>query len=730
MGACLSCKNEQGSRHEKTYTTLSFRRKRKKLVSDLDSKEEDVAAFRQLGGRIAPRVSPHDRNLVDYQVRDIEGRYNDLRQRSKHQKQACEVVIISRETLLKDLDGYVAWLKERKKMVGSQLSLGHGVQNVQQQLHEHNIICKEIESKHTVLESVSRQRETLLSELSHPERESVDKQIQSVQKEHSQLHNNALTKQKLLSRSLELREEFYQSYEKITIWVVEKERIVGKIDTIRLYAVEVERQHEKYKTLLTEVTSMEGTLEEVVTQGRNLQTDCDEQGTSELETMLKELLERYQTMKTRLSEHVTTLRMSLTVRRKYESNIQRLELWLKEVELTITTEIRLDCTIELIEEQLKKYQSLLQKIAEYEVLSDEVTSQGQSFLGSLSEADKLTLQAQIKTLRDRHQRISNLAKQRVKTLEDTVYARGQLDDEISQCARILNSLQEDVRRLNKPLAIKAVEVQKMLAQCEKLQTQLNDYQPTIIALNQSKDSMAAKGQTTEASELSRLTMTFDQVMMQVEQSYARLENAVTIRQHYESLKTEFETCLKESQEQLDAVSELGIPTPTKFDRYKAVHTILEEQELQLATIMDKGQQIAIECNTTDQRTVADQNQSLKQKFDKLLRAVEKKTEELDKIMSDRRDFETEMDKTLEWLQSKNREIVVQVPLSMEADEVEVEIKKHKVVADEINSHLREVQTKIAQQRAHFEELDEIMPIEMTDRLEQYENDRAALQVHV
>ncbi len=73
----------------------------------------------------------------------------------------------------------------------------------------------------------------------------------------------------------------------------------------------------------------------------------------------------------------------------------------------------------------------------------------------------------------------------------------------------------------------------------------------------------------------QITLGFGYIL-QANQQKETLQAALALRQQYYTSKGELETCLKDCNDQLEAVNVIGVAVPTKLDRYKVgnVHHLL------------------------------------------------------------------------------------------------------------------------------------------------------------
>ena len=101
-----------------------------------------------------------------------------------------------------------------------------------------------------------------------------------------------------------------------------------------------------------------------------------------------------------------------------------------------------------------------------------------------------------------------------------------------------------------------------------MQDNLVDVQPHLTQLQQSNERLRALGQPGPSDEILRLAALYDDLKEQAGKTQDKLTQAVKLRETYYSHKGELETCLRQCEEQTEAVNVLGVTVPTKMDRYK------------------------------------------------------------------------------------------------------------------------------------------------------------------
>lgn len=110
---------------------------------------------------------------------------------------------------------------------------------------------------------------------------------------------------------------------------------------------------------------------------------------------------------------------------------------------------------------------------------------------------------------------------------------------------------------------------------------------------------------------------------------------------------------------------------------------LKAKEPTLASIEDIGKQIAIESKPVDARIITEQVANLQSRAKSLKTDSEKKLTLLQKVISERSAFETDLTKCIAWLKAKDAALESHDQMSIEADSVRRDLDKLKDVKEEL-----------------------------------------------
>ena len=240
------------------------------------------------------------------------------------------------------------------------------------------------------------------------------------------------------------------------------------------------------------------------------------------------------------------------------------------------------------------------------------------------------------------------------------------------------------------------------------------------------EQLRAIGQSSAQDEVRRLETLFHDLQAQANQQKETLQAALVLRQQYYTAKGEMDACLKDCSDQLDAVNAVGVAVPTKLDRYKVIVDTINQKEPLFVQLESKAQQISIEGTTSDKQAVQDHVQALRDKAEDLKKRAQGEAEEFQNVLRDRQDFATELSNSIDALKKADQEIKPQGSLSLATEGVESELDKYYDHKHQLVAKVATMHEQCEEQKARYEQLDEAMPLELTEKIEEFENLRESV----
>ncbi len=240
-------------------------------------------------------------------------------------------------------------------------------------------------------------------------------------------------------------------------------------------------------------------------------------------------------------------------------------------------------------------------------------------------------------------------------------------------------------------------------------------------LREKLEQLKAIGQTGAEEEAQKLESLHQDLQTQAKQLRETLQAALALREQYYRAKADMETCLKDCSDQLDAVNAVGVSISTKLERYKAVVDEIEQKESQFVQLEKQAEQIGSQGTAGDKQAVQGHVTALRDKAESLKRRAQREAEQFEKVLSDRQDFSSGLSGCTEALKTADLSIQPQTCLPLDTEGVDTELNKYYDHKDQLVAKVATMHEQCEEQKARFTELDEAMPLELAEQIEEFEN---------
>ncbi|VDI42119.1 nesprin-1 [Mytilus galloprovincialis] len=591
MGAShsLDCMSKKSKERKK-----QLEKNGKSLADTVTSHRDNVDGLQRKGTRLVSRVSTRDRALVEGRIGSSEKKFGDLVDQVEKTKRQYDIIDHNLDDIREEVDQYLAWLKEKEDLLTRETPRGYSVKEAEAKLAKNNDLRKELEEKRANLENVKQKSDSLIQDLSRVERNMVERWIAKLTTESQKVMDIVDSQNNALAEQAGEKALFQESLDKVNLWLQDKELEVQKLQGVRLASGDVEKQVDKCKTLQSEVNAYQPHLENLRKMVEPLLLDCSPELAAELKHMISEVEDRNEGLLSALKQEQGQLKDHAAARKLFETDVQKVDRWCKETEISCSTEPNLECAIQVLAEQNKHYKNLQNTSQLFASLVKEVEDRGAIFLPEIYEADKVKLEGTLKSTREKYNRVAALIKERADNTETALHSRSQVHDSVTEATDWLNNIQDQIKQLQgTPVGPTTEDANSLLEKYEDISEKIANFQPSIAQLNQAVERLRSNGQNVEADEILQLTSQYEMAMDKVDQESTKCKQAVAFRQNYATQKAQLEAAVQECEDEINEVAQSGMPIGERIERFKAITEKLQSTEPLFMVVSDKAQQL--EC---------------------------------------------------------------------------------------------------------------------------------------
>ncbi|XP_066252950.1 muscle-specific protein 300 kDa isoform X4 [Euwallacea similis] len=633
--------------------------------------------LKRLASRVTDIVHNLDSQQVEEQVKSADRRYNDISKKLQRKAQVLEMTRKGIDGAKTEIDEARNWVKDKFNDLQKTKPISMESYKVEEGLNSLKDLLKDAENKVILKDSLLKRVNDMSNELEPSEYSELESSLKNLGGEQADLVNKIKQEIARLNSAAETRCNFEADLLKAKTWLKNKNSEVRKLSGyLPLQANQVEKeivQHRAYDGQIKQFS--EADLKNLLNAGNSILKDCDEGDKERLQHLLDEVQEEYNGLTQESKLKLEALTDLLQGRKQFEGDIDKVVNWLKEAEVATSTDIRLS-SLEVLDEQLAKYEKLIKNSQQVGKDIEKISEQGKAILPTISDSDKITLKETLNNLKERHNRIDAVIKERTEDLRRNIQQIKEAQARLAESLAFVKEVQNQLHELNKPLGSRVEDVQNVLSAYERI---LKD-----IKADKSKLSTVPGANATELQVI--LNMQED-LIKSIEDQISKLKQLLLLREQYLALITEIMTFITKYTEIVRDVEKTGGSIEEKIKKYDDIIIKIQECEALHASATDKGLQIAQDCNVQDRNEITEQLQTLKQSLNNLRKAVEKQRQEHENTAAEYKKLASELEEILDWLHTNEGSVKSRPLLSRDIASVNKEINKHEQLNKDVNDHL-------------------------------------------
>lgn len=631
----------------------------------------------------------------------MERRYSDIAKRLQRKQQVLEMTRKGIEDTRKEIEQAREWVKEKTIQLSKPAPLGFESYKAEDKLTALRSLLKDANNKAILQETLAKRVSNMTNELEPTEQNQLEEALKNLGTEQEELVEKIKAEIDRVTAAANTRRNLEANLEKAKAWIKAKNAEIRKLSGyLPLKSSKVEEEIAQHRIHESDIKQFsDGDLNDLLKLGASVLKECDEGDRERLQQILDEVRDDFEHLKSESQQKINALFDLLIGRRQFESDIDKCVDWLKEAEVATSTEIRTS-NLEVLEEQLSKYENLSQESKKVNEDIDKILEQGKAILPTISESEKLALNEILSNMKDRHNRLASLIQDRTSALKQNIKKQKEAQERLAECLQFIEAIKKELNDLNKPIGSKVEDVQAILNTYERILSDLKN--------NKSKLDDFPGGST---PELQSIVGQQDDLIKLVEDQISRLLALLLLREQYIALITEIMTFITKYTEVVRDIEKAGGTVEEKIKRYDDVIVKIQECEALWATAADKGQQIAADGSAQDRNAITEQLQSLKQSLQNLRRTVEKQRQEHENTAAEHRKLAAELEEILDWLHANEATVRSRPLLHRDVKNVENELKNHEELSDQVSEYLDRIR-KIQQTTKH----EDSMPSSLQEQL--------------
>lgn len=617
-----------------------------------------------------------DAQQVEEKLKSSDRRYNDIIKRVARKAQMVAATNKGIQCVQNEIEQLANWLQQQIAHMQQPQSHSADVNLLNVHLQKLKAMLKDADVKKVLADTLERRVANMQNDLEPLEKTQLEGDLREIDHKQKELIALITAEIEAANAALDRQKSFENDVDKFKSWLRTKSTEIRKQSpTIPLHSKTVESEIQVAKNNENEIMKY-GTesLNELQKQAQNILKNSADQS---LETAMSALANEFDELKNEAAAITKHLNEACDERRTFESDVTKLENWLSEVEISTQTDIQIK-SLPILEEQLLEFEKLRKQKDEMRPVLNALNDRSKTILPTLNNADKLKLNEQLKTLKDRFNKPT--LNDRIKTIEEHIKRYKSSKDRLAQCLEVLQKLRQEITDLNKPIGIDADEVKSSIGTYERIIRDLNENKSKVNAI-----------QLGDLPELSSTLQQHDEAIAAAEKQVANLRQAQLLREQYHGLIDQIENLVDQYGIQIIDIEKSSKPIEDKLNQYDEMTAKIQECEGMLASASDKGHKIAAEGTVADSNAITDINQRVKQKLQNLHQQVKAQRQKHETTMAEQNKVSSELAELLAWLHENETACKSRPLLERDPDSVERQKVKHDAFAKGVHERLAEIQ---------------------------------------
>ncbi|KAL5279677.1 hypothetical protein ACFFRR_003964 [Megaselia abdita] len=624
------------------------------LASEREQAESILGALNTLAERALPETSTAGRERIRQEIRDIRDRWDKLDESIRNLQKKKDAQNIQWTTYQDILNQIVTWLDTVEKQLANETPASWtSTQEIRSKLFKYKGTLQDINSHKRILEALNEKANAVLDGAANPE------EVKQSIKEINDRYNKALGDCTNILGQLENVSDVYQQFNELqklqqdyqkNLW----DRLTGYSD--------YSGNKVALQSRLNKINEIQDSLPECSSKLQALGDHIEKCGTvvppRSKEAMSRDLANLnadFDKFVAALSDVKSGLENRLQQWNDYEVNIDRLIGWLNEAENNLKNYSPKN-TLEEKEEQLQKFQNLLQGLRQNEVDFERIKDESTELIQSSGET---RIQVNVQQVTSRFQSIQATTKEIHKKCEQSVVDHQAFNDKYKQCSDWIASAQakyDDCNDLS--LVGSRDDLLKKQSAINEIQSQ---HGAATLLLNSTVElgekcysSTAPDGRENIRSTLEELQQVFDQLFDNIGITSRKIQDKMAKWSGFDEIADKLKQWLVEIEKQLPNEIELKTTLDekrAKLQTYRDILNDINNHQVEVTNITE------IAANLPEQTDVVkEQISQIKDKYNKAQKRGQDFVQRYEGIVSDHQQYSKAVMDTHEFIDATHNTI--------------------------------------------------------------------------
>lgn len=677
----------------------------------LSEQEANIEILKDLANIIKSQVSSHDGILVDDWVSNLDRKAVDCKAKIERSLNNYQKIVIEYDNVIRKLEEMCDWQKNTLATVDSMEPIGSKPSDVQLVLDALDTIETKILEKKQEVSQIGDS--PIFLELGSSERAMIQQRLDNQSSQHNNLILNVTDKKRQLSNAVSYLKGFQTEFKSFEDWLSNSRGLLLKVRN----PFSINDQAEEIKTILNDIEDHKIHFEKLQRDINSILPQCSSDQKEDLLIQIQNMSDNYNEIRNMAEESTIENKKSQNSLKSILGDVDAVRNWLSETKLNLRPSSNEGNSQGSLESDKQYHDNLLRTADEMLNALDSIRNRATEISGP----HKFDLLENIGNEYENVEHLKADLEQRKADIERALHAHCQTESKISNIQQSFMAKLNELTKLSKASIGPSQEsARRLYVQVERLEKEIRDYESEVKETILSLSDISRANNPRIEQEMTKLVKLNSDVKNACDQLLSKFKNAAALRRAYAEQRGEIESVIDQMHQQIQAVEYEGVPVHTKLDRYEAVLETIAAKDPQLVVLHDRGEQIKADGTVADKDVIASQMETLHKRMSDLKNEAEERGRAVRFVISERQARDQALSDDITWLEEKLKRLKKQDSLPIDLAETIAEREVFEKRVNEIERRLDEVVSKGQIQKKHFEKLNELVPLDIQDKLEEIE----------
>ncbi|KAM3928216.1 microtubule-actin cross-linking factor 1, isoforms 6/7-like isoform 3-T4 [Leptodactylus fuscus] len=674
--------------------------KHKVLRNDVLSHTRTVESVDEAGRGIS-HSSPGDGvDALQTRLRELTQRWEFVQNETERRQLELENDLSRVQDVTLEITDLLQWLEQ----VEAQLSFSKPVwgqpESTRDALTKHLDLCKEMESKQHMYNSVRDRLQRLLASNPQPRGSSIEHQLRILEQKWESAQTKVQERRICLSEGLAVVTEFHNTMQEVSQWIGQAEGRLNTAGPPSIILKTVTNQIQEYKGLLQEIETYDTKLYDLESVCSRLKDVSRKQECDLTQSLVQSARERLGKVQERAAERGRSLEESRRQAKQYSESRQKLLEWLGEVDSTLESQ-QVDTSVsqEHIKQQLSKHKDFQKILRSKRPIYEATLRSGRALREKIRlPEDEQQMDESLGQLRERWEHVCSRSTERQQKLEESLLFSGKFTDALQA---LMDWLYRAEPQLSEEIPLEGDRdlVSDLLDKHKAFQKELGKRAGSMKTLKHSVRDLSRGGVGTDSHWLQRqmeeLSHRWDLVCQLSVSKQAKLEASLRQAEEFHTLVNSFLEGLNESERTLKygVIPEEEPALQECQAQQQELMNTLQCQQMALECIVSLGQEILSACHPDSVITIKSWLNISKTRYQEVTSWARQQGERIQAQIQSLATEREEVARLMDWITSAEEALSLrdQEPLPEDMAALEEVTAQHSEFMEELNRKEPEVE---------------------------------------